>query len=97
VTAVFDYPTPARLAESVFSKMQPAASGNGGGEQAIDAEFERLESLLAGLESDDQRDRASAQLRKLSGVLRGEEDEDDLAEATDEEMFAVLEDELGRV
>ena len=94
VTAVFDYPNPARLAESVLAGMQPA--GGGAGEEAIEAEFARLGSLLSGLESDEQRDRATAQLRKLAGALRAE-DGSDLADVTDDEMFAVLEDELGQV
>ena len=97
VTAVFDYPNPARLAESVLAKMQPAAGGEEAGGKAIEAEFARLESLLSGLESDEQRGHAAALLRKLPGALRVEQAEGDLEGATDDEMFAVLEDELGGV
>ena len=97
VTAVFDYPNPARLAESVLAKMQPAAGGEEAGGKAIKAEFARLESLLSGLESDEQRGHAAALLRKLSGALRVEQAEGDLADVSDDEMFAVLEDELGGV
>ena len=96
VTAVFDYPTPARLAENVLAKVQPAAGGEQANGQAIEAEFERLESLLAEIESEEQRERAAEQLRRLSGALRDEEDSD-LADASDDEMFAVLEDELRQV
>jgi acyl transferase domain-containing protein/acyl carrier protein len=96
VTAVFDYPNPARLAESLLSKLQPAMGDGKAGEKTIEAEFERLGSLLSELESEEQRDHAAAHLRRLFGTLRTE-DESDLADATDDEMFAVLEDELGQV
>ncbi len=96
-TTVFDYPNPAKLAAYLLSEVKPAGGeGDGGEARTIEAEFDRLESILGEIESDEQREQASMRLRSLLGGLRAG-DEEDLAGATDEEMFEALDKELGQV
>jgi hypothetical protein len=52
--------------------------------------------MLAGLGSDDRREEAAARLRALLAGVDGEQ-ETDLADASDEEMFDLLDKKLGRV
>ncbi|MCP3803254.1 type I polyketide synthase [Allokutzneria sp. A3M-2-11 16] len=83
-TLVFDHPTPARLARHVLTALGPVRSA--------------AEIALAELEvpSGDERERAgiAARLRALAR-LWDVEDADELDTATDEEMFALIENELG--
>ncbi len=97
MTAIFDFPNPAKLAGALLAKIQPAEGGeDADGGRAIEEELDRLGQMLSAIGSDQQRERAAARLRELLGDLRTG-DEGDLAGATDEEMFEVLEDELGQL
>ncbi|HSS31648.1 MAG TPA: phosphopantetheine-binding protein, partial [Solirubrobacterales bacterium] len=96
-TLVFDYPTAADLAEYLLSEARStSADGGKSGSEAVEAEFDRLESILAQIESDEQRDRAMGRLRELFAGLKTE-GPDDLVDATDDEMFELLDQELGQV
>jgi pimaricinolide synthase PimS1 len=94
---IFDYPRPTALAEQILNKAQIEGPGSiDAGDGALWTEFDRLETTLAGIDSDDQRDSAAARLRELlAGIEPGPSD--DLSEATDEEMFGLLDQKLGRV
>ncbi|MEU9118247.1 polyketide synthase, partial [Streptomyces sp. NPDC048483] len=99
-TLVFDYPTPTALAEHLVSELvAEAATG-----PALLAELERLDSALATSEPD-ARTRAAVATR-LAQILdgwRGAEAEQDGAEvaerigaASTDEIFAFIDNELGR-
>jgi acyl carrier protein len=96
-TLVFDYPSPAALAGQIYASVRLGDSGNpASNESAVENEFDRLESMLTQIESSEARDRAAARLRELlSGVDTGHQS--DLTDATDEEMFELLDKKLGRV
>jgi hypothetical protein len=51
--------------------------------------------MLAGVEPGDRREKTAARLRALLAGL-GSEDDEVVAEATDDEMFELLDRELGR-
>jgi polyene macrolide polyketide synthase len=97
-TMAFDYPSAAALAEQICA----GVGLRGDGDRldpgvAVDKEFDRLEEVLAGIEPGEAFDRASARLRRLLASIDAE-DRDELAEdATDEEMFDLLDKKLGRV
>ncbi|OLM32114.1 Malonyl CoA-acyl carrier protein transacylase [Pseudonocardia sp. Ae717_Ps2] len=100
-TLVFDFPTPAELAAHVLDQLDldpPSAA-----ETLLD-ELDRLERALAGIEADDRlhrtvtgrldalRDRWADVRHARDGASAGSVD---LADATDDEMFALLDQELG--
>uniref|UniRef100_UPI003F84F1B9 acyltransferase domain-containing protein n=1 Tax=Actinosynnema sp. TaxID=1872144 RepID=UPI003F84F1B9 len=105
-TAVFDHPTPAALADHLLGLLAP-----GGPEPAapLHAELDRLESLLAtaprggdGAESTAEvADRLRAILARLTEPTTaantpGEDPVGQLAEATADDLFAFIDNELGR-
>jgi len=95
VTMVFDYPTPASLAAHLLDEAGPSNAGKSR-DGEIEAEFGRLATMLARVESEDQRELAAARLRELlAGLDTGQDD--DLADTTDEEMFDLLDKKLGRI
>jgi acyl carrier protein len=94
-TAVFDYPSSADLAAQILTLTGQANSAEGQGEM-LTAEFDRLEAALSRIESGDRRDTAAARLRELLTAVDAEQG-DDLSGATDEEMFDLLDQKLGRV
>ncbi len=96
-TVVFDHPNPAALAQQLLTEVDPAAPGSPESERAaLEAEFARIESALARIDSDEQRETAAGRLRELLSALDTEQPED-LAEVTDDEMFDLLDQKLGRV
>jgi acyl carrier protein len=95
-TVVFDYPSSAALAEQIHALAGPSDSGEGGGDGSLASGFDRLETMLAELESDDRREEAAARLRALLAGIDSEQDAD-LADASDEEMFELLDKKLGRI
>jgi acyl carrier protein len=95
-TVVFDYPNSAALAEQIHALAGGSGSGKGGDESSLASGFDRLEAMLAELESDDRREEAAARLRALLAGIDSEQ-ETDLADASDEEMFDLLDQKLGRV
>ncbi len=95
-TVVFDHPNPAELAAQILVSIGLGEAQSGAGAGALASEFDRLESVLAGIESADQREDAVARLRELLAGIDSERGED-LADASDEEMFDLLDRKLGRV
>ncbi len=96
-TVVFDYPNAAALAEHVHSRIaSPAASGESAAD-ALDRQLGRLEALLTGVEDGGERERAATRLRGLLAAVEPDSEDGDLAEATDEEMFELLDRKLGQV
>ncbi|MBU2663852.1 ketoreductase and phosphopantetheine attachment site domain-containing protein [Actinoplanes bogorensis] len=97
-TVVFDYPTATQLTEHLLDELALGAPDVAG---ALLADLDRLEQVLAGASVDEQL------FRKVAGrldVLRsrwaetksaGERDEVNLDSASDEDMFAMLDEELG--
>jgi acyl carrier protein len=104
-TLVFDHPTPAAVAEHMLGQIGPvagAANGTNGGGAAIDTEFERIERLLERLAADESgRAQVESRVRAFTARVRRllDEPEDDaetdLASVSDEEMFAMIDEELG--
>src|SRR6188472_3494418 len=96
-TAVFDYPTPAELAGQILRGTGLGSAGESEPQEGpLAAEFDRLESMLSRIESEGQRESTAARLRALLARVDTEQGED-LAAATDEEMFELLDQKLGRV
>ncbi|MFE5947550.1 type I polyketide synthase [Streptomyces sp. NPDC056480] len=102
-TVVFDFPTPAALADHLWETIRP---DDGTGEPPIIADLARLEAALTQApDSGDLRDEITARLEEILWTWRDRaeggrpvtgEDDDDLAAATDDEMFALIDEELGR-
>ncbi|MEV7870536.1 SDR family NAD(P)-dependent oxidoreductase [Streptomyces sp. NPDC088124] len=102
VTVVFEHPTPRALAAYLREQLTPRAAS---GTAAVTAELDRLERVLAGLAGEvDERDAEGIGTR-LQGLLRrwagrqppaegAAPSPDDLAAATDEELFSALDDEF---
>jgi polyketide synthase 12 len=95
-TLVFDHPKPAAVVRYLAEELRSAD-----GAHPVLADLERLESSLAAAPADEElRSEVTARLKRL--VRRWQEAEDgepgeDLRAATDEELFAALDDELGEV
>jgi acyl transferase domain-containing protein/NADPH:quinone reductase-like Zn-dependent oxidoreductase/acyl carrier protein/nucleoside-diphosphate-sugar epimerase len=94
-TVVFDYPTPAELAEHLRDQItvdEPAAAGS------LLGDLDRLKlALRSGKPDGDELDQVAAGLRELlelCGPGRSADDRDDLESASDDELFALV-DELG--
>jgi hypothetical protein len=102
---IFDHPTPAAVAEHLLGRLATVAPDANGAPPRLDREFERLEGLLREATVDaaarpvlQERVRAfNLRVRGLLGPAGDErgDGEDDLASASDEEMFALIDDELG--
>ncbi|MFF7725387.1 SDR family NAD(P)-dependent oxidoreductase [Streptomyces sp. NPDC008001] len=104
-TLVFDHPTPAALAQRVLKDLP---GGTGGTEPVFD-EIDRLAAALdsAGTSTDNiTRTKINMRLQALLARWNGNEpaaqgdtggagDEDDLSSASDEELYDLLDDELG--
>ncbi|MBN9741117.1 polyketide synthase [Amycolatopsis sp. A1MSW2902] len=96
-TIVFDHPTPAALARRLHELLGPAR----GAAEPLLTEIDRLETLLGGAagtlngSTAKVAARLDALVRKWTDAHAGAETEAGLDEATDDELFAVLDDELG--
>jgi acyl transferase domain-containing protein len=95
-TIVFDHPTPAALARRLHALL---GQGRGPAEPLL-TEIDRLEALLAGAGSLNGSTvkvtaRLDALVRKWADANTGGTVASHLDEATDDELFAVLDDELG--
>jgi acyl carrier protein len=88
-TLIFDYPAPDLLARHLREEIVPEEESSGG---RLLQEIDKLESLVAGLGArDEARPVVAARVKALLAVLQS----DDLDEATAEEMFDLLDKELG--
>ncbi|MFK0258975.1 type I polyketide synthase [Streptomyces sp. NPDC090445] len=102
VTLIFDYPSPAALSAYIGERIGRA--GDRGGRPAVHTELDKLESLLSAVAPDDA-DRAgiTARLRDLlakwndthSAPDSAAAEERDIQAATADELFDLLDDELG--
>ncbi|MFD5320724.1 SDR family NAD(P)-dependent oxidoreductase [Streptomyces sp. NPDC127098] len=99
-TVVFDHPTPEALAGHLRDLLTPEPAADA--LQPVVEGVERLEAALAAAErTGADRARITARLEALLRGWRGDRDTaeeagaDDLAMATDDELFHVLDDELG--
>jgi acyl transferase domain-containing protein len=95
-TIVFDHPTPAALARRLHDLLGPSR----GPADSLLAEIDRLEALLAGAGSLNGSTakvtaRLDALVRKWAEANTGAPEAAVLDEATDDELFAVLDEELG--
>ena len=95
-TLLFDYPTPAVLAEHLWAE----AFASGPGHRTVLDELDRLAALLASVGRDDEaRTEITARLDAIAQEFRAEPEEDaaaslELQAATNDEMFDLIEQEL---
>ncbi|MEY9891973.1 acyl transferase domain-containing protein [Catenulispora sp. MAP5-51] len=104
-TLVFDHPTPVALARYLRGLIEPAAASAAA---PVLAQLDRLEALLAGVDPADPDGPGRATVAsRLESLLRrwqdrggvaaagGEEPDKDWDQATDDELFQALDEELG--
>ncbi|EQD81403.1 hypothetical protein N599_36415 [Saccharopolyspora erythraea D] len=97
-TLVFDHPTPAAVAEHLRSRLVRTASGS---PVPVFSELDRIAAAVAaGGVAEDERAEIETRLRALLSAVGAEEvvadaDREDLDAATDDEMFELIEKELG--
>ena len=94
-TLLFDYPTPALLAQYLLGEIADEGTGAGG----IEAELDRLELALAAVTAEDPHrtmttERLRLLLSRLTALGAEEPTDEDLESATDEEMFSLIDKEL---
>ncbi|MGV4989114.1 SDR family NAD(P)-dependent oxidoreductase, partial [Streptomyces sp. NRAIS4] len=104
-TLVFDHPNPEALARKLRAELAPAAGQDA--DRPVLADLQRLEASLAATGSDDTelRDRVVARLQALlwkwddtrgtPGETDGAVDDDGLDAVSDDEMFDLIDQELG--
>ncbi|MFD8330946.1 type I polyketide synthase, partial [Streptomyces lydicus] len=102
-TLVFDYPTPVALAQRLRTELVPDGPEN---EPAVLADLERLEAALSDVASDDSvRDKVAARLQALlwrwedsrsaGSEQQSTEEKQEFDPGSDEEMFALIDEEFG--
>jgi hypothetical protein len=99
-TLVFDYPTPDALARHLRESVAPAESAS---VAAAFAGVETLERALLAIPGAGDRTRAATRLQSLLRKLtenaemveNGDDEKEALNSATDDELFSILDDELG--
>ncbi|WTW92288.1 SDR family NAD(P)-dependent oxidoreductase [Streptomycetaceae bacterium NBC_01309] len=100
-TLVFDHPTPEALARHIRAQV-PSPDASDLEPVSMARELDRLEAIVSAADADDiARNRMTDRLRALLAVLDGvgaaaqSGDDTDLLTATDDELFDLLDDELG--
>ncbi|MBP2327133.1 acyl transferase domain-containing protein [Kibdelosporangium banguiense] len=97
-TVVFDHPTPAVLAKRLLESLDP---GQANPAAPVLAEIDRLDAVLAAASVNGSAPKITARLEALLRKwtdAQGEDQDDtgaDLGSVTDDELFAVLDNELG--
>ncbi|WP_373560317.1 type I polyketide synthase [Streptomyces sp. Ag109_G2-15] len=95
-TLVFDHPNPAAVAAFLRAEIAPAEAGT-----PVDQELDKLQSLITAHSGDQTvRERIGARLQSLLAELTGQDAEvaavaAQLEEASDEDIFAFIDSELG--
>jgi mycoketide-CoA synthase len=94
-TLIFDNPTPAALAHWLLGELAVAQEGT----VPVDVELDRLESALSSIAADDtQRTKVAARLQVLLSQLSDPEEDaadSDFDSVSDDEMFSLIDSELG--
>ena len=97
-TLIFDYPSPAGLAEYLLGELARDQAGLGSG-SSVDAQLDKLEAAVSSIAADDgERIRVTQRLQTVLSKLAAQErtaEDDDLAAATADEVFALMDKELG--
>jgi acyl transferase domain-containing protein/acyl carrier protein len=101
-TLVFDHPTPAAVADHILGQV---GSAGGSARPSIEAELDRIERMFERMAADDDgRAQVESGMRALNARMQRLLDGPDLLEddagadlelASDEEMFAMIDEELG--
>ena len=91
-TLIFDYPNPRELAQCLLAELEHEDDVTG---PSVDGALEAIELMLSQVGHAAERQQVAARLRACLSTLDGESEEEDLATATDEEMFEILDAELG--
>ncbi|MFD9571102.1 SDR family NAD(P)-dependent oxidoreductase [Streptomyces sp. NPDC059982] len=103
-TLVFDHPTPAHLADHLHTRLAPDGAGPADGTDAVEAELERLEAMLLPLDAADEAShKITARLETLLFKWRDKHGagtatslvEDAIETASDDEIFDLIDEELG--
>ncbi|WP_371103082.1 phosphopantetheine-binding protein, partial [Streptomyces sp. PU_AKi4] len=101
-TLIFDHPDPAALVRHLRDELGTGGTGSGDADQPLFAELAEFEAAVSGAELDDQdRARLAKRLQALQWKLgattetTGERDDSDLDTTTDDEMFDLIDNELG--
>lgn len=91
-TIVFRHPTPTQLAQRIADELDKAEQSN---VTAAFADLDKVAATLDYLEDESDRERVVERLQSMLRTVGAAED-DDLSEASDEAMFALIDRELGR-
>ncbi|WUH89345.1 acyltransferase domain-containing protein [Streptomyces sp. NBC_00433] len=103
-TLLFDYPTAGTLARHLYAELVPDSAGQAASPTTLIAELDRWEAVLTAPEYDQgARETVAARLRTLLASVTGRSDdpgdapdaEERIAEATDDDLFAYIDNELG--
>lgn len=99
-TLLFDYPTVREIAGHLGERIVPELTAPTGDAAPVLAELDRVEESIAGLAASPETANAlTARLRELLGRLEQRHDSDDTAArigaASDDEIFAFIDNELG--
>jgi len=103
-TLLYDYPTARAVAEHLAAQLEPSAED---ASHSLLSELDRLAAALAAVDPGSSQDADAKITARLEALLRGwqdsraggahEEPEQDYGSATDDELFAALDSELGVV